>query len=338
MPKTKISNTDSRFSTLPDLPKHWFRFWGVETRGFFDENLGENELNAGCKASSRVIAKANLKCEDIDVILASSSYTYMHGGTECKTLPVKRYAPRLSEALKKELGLLNAKCIDQQADCLSFLVGMQIASGLIRQGLAKNVLVCSSEFISPGLDLTRKEGTIFGDGCGAAILSRSQADGDLIGSYIKSSAENYMVATAQWRAASDSAKVEGGDNVKPYFTLKNDGQETMKKFIPFVVPNVVNKLYQKFNISADDIDFFIFHQPSKTLVDAWAQGSCAHPDQYIYTMKDQGVMVSASIPYTLYTAIKEGKIKGNEKVIIAGAATGWTFGCQLWQLENTQVC
>ena len=72
-PQTNIANDDERFSALTDLPKHWFRFWGVENRGFFDKESGENELSAACQASLRAINGAGLGLEDVDMVIATSS-------------------------------------------------------------------------------------------------------------------------------------------------------------------------------------------------------------------------------------------------------------------------
>lgn len=327
MPKNAISNTEPPYSEIEVISSTWFRFWGVDSRHIIDRAAGETAIDLALEASEQAITLAGIQPEDVDLILCNS--TCFDGWSQDRT----KIYPRLSHEIKAQLNCKNAVVLDVDQECLTFLVAMQIANGYLKTAGFNNVLVCASEYISSILDFTDKSSTIFADGAVAAILSKDTSQTGLLSSAFKTNAEVYDLAVGQWR---DPWYPKNGI-IKPeeyniYFTIEEDTQAKMQKFIPVMVPEMVKEALQKINLTTADVDFYIFHQTSKTMVDIWANAVGIDYDKYILTVQNYGCLASASTPVTLYEAIKQGRVKEGDTVVIAGAAIGWGFGAQVWKI------
>lgn len=334
-PKVKVANDDPVFNHLPEMSGRWWRFWGIQQRGFYKPSEGENELVVGKRAVSRLLNATETLAEEVDALLCAASCPILTDSGNVLPNNVARLHPRLGRILKQELGLTNAIHIESQMECASFLLNLRLASSFIQQGLAKKVLVVCCEYISNMLDFTSRSSTIFADGCAAVLLTESNDGSDILSSSQHSNAEYYELATGKWRFPEIP---KPNDPLKMYFTLLEEGQAKMQEFVPGNVPIAVNRALEKANLNSDAIDFFVFHQPSPMIMHAWATGVGCPEEKYLRTLDDNGVMVSASIPFTLYTALKEQKISSGDTIVMAGAATGWGFAAQVWTLENIILC
>lgn len=334
LPSQSFYNDDKVFDGLPETSSRWWRFWGIEKRGYFRPENGESELLVAQTVVSRLLDSQDLHPQDIDLLLCSASCPVMtDDGSGIHSEP--RLYPRLATLLKTSMGLENALHMDTQMECASFLLNLRIAASYVQQGLANNVIVVCSEYVSNMLDFTARSATIFADGCAGALITRSHDESDLLSATQHSKADHYDIATAQWRFSENGAPDE---RAKLLFTLEEEGQSKMQEFVPDNVPIAVNRALDMANLNALDIDHFIFHQPSPVLMHAWASGVGCPEEKYTRTMSQTGVMVSVSIPYTLYTALKENKVPEGGKVVLAGAATGWGFAAQVWKLGNVTLC
>lgn len=335
MPSRRISNDSHIFEEIPETSSRWWKFWGIQKRGYFTPSLGENEYTSAYKAVKRLLNRTQISPEDIDILICASSCPILTDGPDVFSKEARLY-PRLSTPLKRSLKLENALSWDVQMECASFLLAVSQASAFIKQGKARHALVVCSEYISNMLDFSSRSSTIFADGCAAALLSLDDLEkSDLLASAQHSNADFYEIATACWRTKENSAEQE---RLKLYFTLQEEGQSQMQAFVPHQVPIAINRALEKAELTAKDIDFFIFHQPSPFLVDAWASGVGCPDEKTIMTMAETGVMVSVSIPFTLFTAIKNGKITPGHRVVLAGAATGWGFAAQVWRMDEVLLC
>ncbi|MHA7206081.1 3-oxoacyl-ACP synthase III family protein, partial [Burkholderia pseudomallei] len=255
-----------------------------------------------------------------------------------------RFAPRLSRTLRERLGARRALDADVEMECASFVLQMQLAANLIKQGRVKRALVCSSERMSAVVDYASKSSTTFGDGAAAAVLVADAHDphgADWLNAVYRSDATHYALATMQWRypkppADRDDAERQA-ERFGAYFTLKPEAQEQIARFMPEAIPDIVERLLRKTGLRTDDIDAMVFHQPSEILVRAWAQRLGLAPDQYVIRLADCACLVSAAVPLALYESIRRGVVKPGSQVVIAGAGAGWGFGAQLWRWGETVV-
>lgn len=330
MPKNHIKNEDSPYCDIPNIPKNWWRFWGIKARYIIDREGGETAEELAEMACRKALEKANISADEIDLILCNSTCFAGWGRNRNKALP------RFANELKKLLGCPNALCLDIEQECITFLISLQIASNYIATGNYKKVLVCSSEFISGVLDFSDLSSTTFGDGAAAAIITNDANNGKLLSSSYGSNADFYSLATVQWRYPANKVNPSASDYWS-YFTLDTNAPAEMQKFIPTAVPEMVNNALKKIGLQTSDINFYIFHQPSKILVSLWANNLGIDEDKYLLTLEDYGCMVSVSMPVTLYEAYSRKLIKPGDKIVIAGAATGWGFGAQIWEIGNINL-
>lgn len=335
LPSRSYANDDPLFDTLPEMSNRWWKFWGIERRGYFRAEEGENEYVAAAECTRRILSSTGRHPDDIDLVICASSCPIMTDGPgELAGRP--RLYPRLSAALKRDFGFDNALCWDVQMECASFLLAMGQATALINSGNARSALIICSEYISNMLDFTARSATIFADGCAGALLTaNTDSDASMLAMAQSSNADFFEIATGRWRRPE---RPTPSDSCRLYFTLLEEGQAKMQAFVPEEVPKVVSQALSRSRLTSEDIDFFVFHQPSPFLVHAWASGVGCDEKQTLLTMKEQGVMVSVSLPFTLFKALKEKRIQAGQNVVLAGAATGWGFAAQVWKMDDVVLC
>lgn len=339
LPSRSFTNDDPIFNNLPEMSARWWKFWGIKQRGFFSPDANENEYQAALKAASRILQNTGVAPSEIDLLICAASCPIMTDGPSDLAQRARLY-PRLSTPLQQELGLTEALCWDVQMECASFLLGLAQAASFIRQGKAKHALVVCSEYISNMLDFTARSATIFADGCAAALISVDDTGAaDLLATAQHSNADFYEIATGCWRQPDCiPTDNEGNSRHKLYFTLLEEGQAQMQAFVPIQVPVAIERALKKADLRSQDIDFFVFHQPSPFLVHAWANGVDCPEHKTLLTMDQHGVMVSVSLPFTLYSALSQGLVKPGQRIVLAGAATGWGFAAQVWQMDHVVLC
>ncbi|MBX3304662.1 MAG: 3-oxoacyl-ACP synthase III family protein [Nitrospira sp.] len=338
LPRTRVGNNDPIFERLGDVPKRWWRFWGINQRGYFQASEGETELSAAETASLRLMNRIKLNPEDIDLIICSSSCPILaDDGGLLQTAKTRLY-PRLSRVLKERLGLQRALGFDVQVECGGFLLNLNIAASYIRAGLAQQALVVCSEQPSRMLDFTSLASTMFADGCAVALLTPANVDedDDLLAASQYSNADYYEIATGQWRHEEKDTARKGP--IRMYFTLREGGQSEMQSFVPETVPRVVKQAVKRAALTCQEVDYFVFHQPSPFLVQCWANEIGCSEEKYAISTADTGVMVSVAVPYTLYKALNEGSVTPGKVIVLAGAATGWGFLAQVWRVGQILVC
>ncbi|HHX4058717.1 MAG: 3-oxoacyl-ACP synthase III family protein [Burkholderia contaminans] len=339
LPARQVPNDDPVFAGVEPIPSEWWQFWGIESRYMIDPAAGESELALAERTARDALARAGVEAAELDLVLfnMTSPFVSLADGQ-------RRFAPRLARTLRDRLGATRALDADVEMECASFVLQLQIAANLIKQGRVKRALVCSSERMSAVVDYTSKSSTNFGDGAAAAVLVAEPADpdgADWLDAAYRSDATHYDLVTMQWRhahAATDDDVATDADNpFGVYFTLKPEAQEAIARFMPVAIPDIVEQLLQRSGTRAADVDAMVFHQPSALLVRAWAQRLGLKPDQYVIRVADCACLVSAAVPFALYESIREGVIRPGSLVVIAGAGAGWGFGAQLWRWGETVV-
>lgn len=212
-----------------------------------------------------------------------------------------------------------------------------MANGLLRNGHAQKVLVCSAEGMSNVLDYTDNLSTVFGDGASAILLEAEEAinkTGLLSSSYI-TNAKYYSLAVGQWR----KPKLEREDlcELGIYLNMGAGVTKNMAAFVPNLVPDATKDCLSKIGMQIDDIDFAIFHQTSQAMVNIWATKLRIPKEKYLLAIENVACLSSASVPNTLKIALSEGKIKKGDIILLAGAAVGWSGYAQIWKISNSII-
>ncbi|TDA46057.1 3-oxoacyl-ACP synthase III family protein [Burkholderia pyrrocinia] len=339
LPARQVLNDDPVFAGVEPIPSEWWKFWGIESRYMIDPATGESELALAERTARDALARAGVEPAELDLVLfnMTSPFVSLADGR-------RRFAPRLARALRDRLGATRALDADVEMECASFVLQLQLATNLIKQGRVKRALVCSSERMSAVVDYTSKSSTNFGDGAAAAVLVAEPADpdgADWLDAAYHSDATRYDLVTMQWRnaraAAGDDAATDADNPFGVYFTLKPEAQEAISRFMPVAIPDIVERLLHRSGTGIADVDAMVFHQPSALLVRAWAQRLGLKPDQYVIRVADCACLVSAAVPFALYESIRQRVIRPGSLVVIAGAGAGWGFGAQLWRWGETVV-
>ena len=334
LPTRCVRNDDPVFAQVEPIPAEWWRFWGIESRYMIDQDAGETELTLAEDAAREALGLAEVDAGDLDLVLFNMTSPFvMHADGQ------RRFAPRLSRMLRDRLGAKRALDADVDMACASFVLQLQLAANLIKDGRVKRALVCSSERMSDVFDYTSKSSTNFGDGAAAAVLVAEPPDpqgANWLKAVYHSDATHYDLVTMRWRDASGLGE-HADSRPGVYFTLKPDAQEAIARFMPVAIPGVVSSLLHQSGIGTADIDAFVFHQPSALLVRAWAQRLALARHQYVIRVADCACLVSAAVPFALHESIRQGIIQPGSLVVIAGAGAGWGFGAQLWRWGDTAI-
>lgn len=284
---------------------------GIKERRIASEGKAVSDI--AYAAAVEAIEMSGIKSADIDLIITA-------------TVTPDMMFPSTSAIIQSRIGAVNAAAFDIEAACTGFIYGLTIAKQFIETGFYKNVLVIGSDLLSRITDFTdRNTCVLFGDGAGAAVISRTEEKG-IIDEYIKADGSGssylYMPAGGSRMPASKETTEK-----KLHYTVM-DGAEVFK-FAVKAMPEAVNCLLAKSGTDVSDIDYLIPHQANMRIIDAAARRLNFPMDKVGITIDKYGNMSSASIPVTLYEEYKRGKIKTGDRIVLVGFGAGLTYGAAL---------
>lgn len=285
--------------------------WITERTGIRFRHLtpdGQCASDLALQASLAALDAGGLQPADIDlVIVATSTPDYIF--------------PSTAALLQSKLGIANgAAAFDVQAVCSGFIYGLTIAEKFIRGGSHKRALVVGAEVFSRILDW-KDRGTcvLFGDGAGAVVLEASDAPGILASALHADGAYHGILSVAGSVAAGQVT----GD---PF--LRMDGQAVFK-FAVRVLGEVANEVLDTAGLQVADIDWLIPHQANARILQATAKRLGLSSDKVIMTVDRHGNTSAASIPLALDLAVRDGRVRRGQRVILEGVGGGFTWGAVL---------
>ena len=259
-------------------------------------------------ASRRAIEAAGISVDEIDlVIVATTSPDKMFPSTAC--------------ILQDKLGIRNrSAAFDMQAVCGGFVYALNTADLYIRGGQAKTVLVVGAEVLSRMLDWSdRTTCVLFGDGAGAVILQASATPGIVAGK-LHADGSHHGMLTADGNIR--HGEIQGD----PF--IKMDGQAVFK-FAVKVLSEVVEEVLAENNLQGSDISWLVPHQANIRIMEATAKKLGLSMDNVVVTVAHHGNTSSASIPLALDTAVRDGRIKAGQNILLEAVGGGFTWGAVL---------
>lgn len=289
---------------------------GIKTRYFATSK--ETLSLMATKAAEQALNRSKIKKEKIDLVICcnfESDYKF----------------PCLASKVIKNLKLINAGGFDLNANCTGFQIGITIACEKLNFDKSlKNILVVGSALQSKHLDWSIPENSIyFGDGSGAAIVSKLPKGYGLISSSIINDSKAY-----------EEVRLVGGGNLLPaiFMNKKNqkkylydmNGLETWKQVI-INQPKVIKNALVKAKLNIKEIDLFIFHQANKNLLDYLHNKLKINKKNIYTTVQKYGNTADASIAITLNDAINNKKIKKGSHVLLSGVGAGFVFGASIFK-------
>ena len=320
LPDNVVTNDDlSKFMETTD---EWIQErTGIKERRWIDPKSGDTTSNMGVKASKIAIERAGLNKEDIDFIIFA-------------TLSPDMYFPGGGVRVQDMLGIPTIGALDVRNQCSGFIYSLSVADQFIKTGMYKNILVIGSENHSGGLEKsTRGRGVtvIFGDGAGAAVVSRcNEKDKGILSSHLHSEgkhARELMLDgpnTGRWVP---EIIAENDPNDESYYPHMN-GQFVFKNAVTRF-SEVINEGLVANDLKKEDIDMLIPHQANLRIAQFIQKKFQLSDDKVYNNIMSYGNTTAASIIIALTEAWEKGKIKENDLVVLAAFGAGFTWGSVL---------
>lgn len=318
IPKKKLTNDD--LCKIVDTSNEWImERTGIESRHIADPKNGESNSEMSAHAAKAALEMAGLKPNDIEMIIYA-------------TCTADRPLPHSSAMLQSHLGITNeCGCFDLGAACAGFVYGLDIANNFIRTGTYKNVLVVGAEVLSSIVDWQdRTTCVLFSDGAGAVILSRAD----------ESEASEIMGTTLGCDGSgSEFLKIDNGGSTQP-LTKDNVDQRkqyvqmegrTVFKYATRTMINNINTLLDRAKMTAQQVDWYIAHQANLRIIEYIGKKLELPNEKLVITVGKYGNNSSATIPIALDEAVRDGRIKRGQTVMLDTFGAGVTTGAILFR-------
>jgi 3-oxoacyl-[acyl-carrier-protein] synthase III len=294
---------------------------GITERHIASDNQTATDL--AVLAAEKLFAEHNINKQEIDFILF------------CTQSP-DYYLPTSACLVQERLKLgTNTGALDFNLGCSGFVYGLSLAKGLISGGIAKNILLITSETYSKHIHPQDKGNrTIFGDAAAATFISTEgfAEIGEFVLGTDGRGAENLIVKKGGLRQpvnANDLYFDENGNPVSSDY-LYMDGSEIFN-FTSEAVPVLVQQVLEKNILKQSDINLFVFHQANKYMMNYLRKLIDIEPDRFYFYLEKVGNTVSSTIPIALYEADKGNKLKGN--ILLAGFGVGYSWGATVLKIK-----
>lgn len=316
VPDNVVTNDD--LSKFMDTNDEWIRErTGIQERRWVNSEE-DTTATMGVKAAKVAIERAAIDKNDIDFIVFA-------------TLSPDYYFPGPGVQVQKALDIKTVGAIDIRNQCSGFIYALSVADQFIKTGMYKNILVIGSEIHSRGLDKTtrgRNVSVIFGDGAGAALLTREENNSKgILSTHLHSQGEH----------AEELALIAPGFGKRWVADIVADNDPNDVSWMPymngqFVFKNAVVRFsevimegLQKNNLEVSDIDMLIPHQ-ANLRISQFIQGKFKlNDDQVFNNIMKYGNTTAASIPIALTEAWEQGKVKEGDTVVLAAFGSGFTW-------------
>ena len=280
---------------------------GIRARHFAAPDVVSSDL--ALEASRRAIDAAGLKAGDIDLIIVATSTPDM-------------VFPSVACILQNKLGIAGCAAFDLQAVCSGFVYALSVADAMIKSGAASTALVVGAEVFSRILDFSdRTTCVLFGDGAGAVVLQASETPG-ILASELHADGRHVGILCVPGNVS--GGKVLG----TPLLTM--DGKAVFKLAVG-VLESAARAVLAKAELTEADIDWLIPHQANLRIMQSTAKKLKLPLDKLIVTVDQHGNTSAASVPLALDEAVRSGKVKRGDVLMLEGVGGGFTWGAVLLQ-------
>jgi len=307
LPERIMTNAD--MEKVVDTTDQWIQErTGIKQRHIAADDQTTSDLAE--QAALKAIEASGINKEDIDlIIVATTTPDLVFPSTAC--------------LLQSKLGIHGCAAFDVQAVCTGFIYALGIADNFIKAGTSKCALVIGAETLSRILDWNdRGTCVLFGDGAGAVIVQESDKPG-ILSSHLHADGSYADLLTVPMGISKDQQRFrdEGA-----HITMK--GNEVFKMAVN-TLGRIVDETLAANNMQKSDIDWLVPHQANIRIINATGKKLGLNPDHVVVTVDKHGNTSAASVPLALDTAVREGRIKEGETVMLEAFGGGFTWGAAL---------
>ncbi len=287
--------------------------WIVERTGIKQRHIareGESTSVLAFQAAENALEAAGLKGTDVDLLVVAT------------TTPDNTF-PSTATKVQAMLGMDQGAAFDVQAVCSGFVYALSVADNFVRAGQAKTVLVIGAEVFSRILDWEdRTTCVLFGDGAGAVVLQAEEveegADVGILSTHLHSDGK-----------LRDLLYVDGGPGTNQQVGhVRMLGREVFRHAVTNLA-SVVGEALEANGLEQDDIDWLVPHQANKRILDGTARKLGLSADQVVVTVDRHANTSAASVPLALDEAVRDGRIKSGDLVLMEAMGGGLTWGAAL---------
>jgi 3-oxoacyl-[acyl-carrier-protein] synthase-3 len=308
LPEKVLTNAD--LAKMVDTSDEWI----VERTGIHRRHIAaddEKTSDLALAASRKALEDAGMSADDLDMIILAT------------TTPDNTF-PATATAVQAGLGMHHGAAFDVQAVCSGFVYAVAVANNFIAMGQARAILVIGAETFSRLLDWDdRGTCVLFGDGAGAIVLKAEEQPG---------TRDDRGVLTAHLHSDGrykEKLYVDGGPgSTCTVGHVRMEGREVFRHAVVNIAEAIEEALAAT-GLTADDIDWFVPHQANKRILDATAKRIGLAPEKVVITVGEQGNTSAASVPLALDAAVKDGRIKRGDLVLLEAMGGGFTWGSAL---------
>ena len=307
LPSAPVTNDE--LAKRVDTSDEWIRTrTGIRQRHLAAP--GQTASDLALEASRQAIAAAGIDAGDIDlIIVATSTPDFVFPSTAC--------------LLQAKLGVKGCPAFDVQAVCSGFVYALATADKFIRSGQHRCALVVGAEVFSRILDWNdRGTCVLFGDGAGAVIL-RADSKPGIMGTVLHADGSHAGILSVPGQVC--------GGNVTGHPFLKMDGPAVFK-FAVRVLDEVAREVLAMCNVRVSELNWLIPHQANVRILEATAKRLGINPEKVVVTVDIHGNTSAASVPLALDVAVRDGRVKRGDKVMLQGVGGGFTWGAVLVEM------
>jgi len=307
LPEKVVTNAD--LEKMVDTTDEWITSrTGIKKRHLVVD--GETTCDLAEKAAIGAMQAADISKDDIDLIIVAT------------TTP-DRIFPSTACLLQDRLDIHGCAAFDVQAVCTGFVYALGVADKFIKSGTHKTALVIGAETMSRTVDWNdRSTCVLFGDGAGAVVLQASEQPG-ILSTHLHADGKYKELLTVPAGVSENPALFQSGE---AYMQMK--GNEVFKMAVN-TLGRIVDETLAANNMDKTDIDWLVPHQANIRIINATAKKLSMSMDHVVVTVHEHGNTSAASVPLALNEAVRDGRIKRGETILLEAFGGGFTWGSAL---------
>ena len=301
VPEKRLTNKD--LEKMVETDDEWIvKRTGIKERRIAHEEEFTSDI--GYKAVKDLMERYDKSVEDVDMIIV------------CTFTPDFN-TPSVASLVQAKLDIKNTGAIDLNAACAGFTYGLHVANGLVTSGLNKKILVIGADTLSKLMDYEdRATCILFGDGGGAVLVEYDEKQPSFLSSHLYSEGEG-----GKHLYSSNLSTRINGEDLNDSGNLVQNGREVYKWAVT-TVPKGMQTVMENAEYQLNDVDWFVPHSANLRMIESICERSGFPIERTLYSLVGYGNTSSATIPLSLEIGIKEGKLRGGEKVLLYGFGGG----------------